>query len=454
MATAGRRRARLQPVAGRGGRGHLRAPHLRRPLHGVVLRVDGREPEPDRDVLHGRDGARVDALVPRSRPEHGRASPSSRRTTRTRWRSTRRSAATLHIPYVYDPSQQVARLSGSELLAGLEGAAILIANEYEFGVIEKKTGLSEAEVLERGARPDRDARRRRLHDRPPRTDNPTHPAGATTLRIPPAAPARSRGGPDGRRRRLPRRVSSRPATAGCRGRSRAGSGAWPPSTPSRPSVRSRRATRSRTFVARYRENYGSEGDHDATSRGADFRPAEARTLAGPMNVDRRSSLLHRTPFRHRGRPHERPRRVAPRRRRARRVPPHGRRRRRTSSSCAHPAPGRSRSPSAISARSGRFDALVALGAVLRGGTPHFDYVAGETAKGVFQVSLELDLPGLVRRSHVRHARAGARALRRQGRQQGLRGGHGRRRGRRPPREPDEGSVPSAPRADGRAEGRA
>jgi len=44
------------------------------------------------------------------------------------------------------------------------------------------------------------------------------------------------------------------------------------------------------------------------------------------------------------------------------------------------------------ARVGRFDALVAVGAVLRGGTPHFDYVAGEVAKGVFQVSLEIDLP--------------------------------------------------------------
>ena len=43
-------------------------------------------------------------------------------------------------------------------------------------------------------------------------------------------------------------------------------------------------------------------------------------------------------------------------------------------------------------RGGGFDALVALGAVIRGGTPHFEYVAGETAKGVFQVSLELDLP--------------------------------------------------------------
>ena len=44
------------------------------------------------------------------------------------------------------------------------------------------------------------------------------------------------------------------------------------------------------------------------------------------------------------------------------------------------------------ARSGRFDALVALGAVIRGATPHFEYVAGEAAKGVIQVSLELDLP--------------------------------------------------------------
>lgn len=44
------------------------------------------------------------------------------------------------------------------------------------------------------------------------------------------------------------------------------------------------------------------------------------------------------------------------------------------------------------ARTGRFDALVALGAVLRGGTPHFEYVSGEVSKGVFQVSMETDLP--------------------------------------------------------------
>jgi 6,7-dimethyl-8-ribityllumazine synthase len=42
------------------------------------------------------------------------------------------------------------------------------------------------------------------------------------------------------------------------------------------------------------------------------------------------------------------------------------------------------------ARSGRYDAAVALGAVIRGGTPHFEYVASEVSKGVAQVSMEAD----------------------------------------------------------------
>ncbi|WP_242336905.1 MULTISPECIES: 6,7-dimethyl-8-ribityllumazine synthase [Anaeromyxobacter] len=42
------------------------------------------------------------------------------------------------------------------------------------------------------------------------------------------------------------------------------------------------------------------------------------------------------------------------------------------------------------ARSGRYDAVVALGAVIRGGTPHFEYVAGEATKGVAQVALEAE----------------------------------------------------------------
>jgi len=44
------------------------------------------------------------------------------------------------------------------------------------------------------------------------------------------------------------------------------------------------------------------------------------------------------------------------------------------------------------ATSGRFDAVVCLGAVIRGSTPHFDYVASEVAKGVAQVALEAGIP--------------------------------------------------------------
>ena len=40
----------------------------------------------------------------------------------------------------------------------------------------------------------------------------------------------------------------------------------------------------------------------------------------------------------------------------------------------------------------KFDALIALGAVIRGATPHFEYVAGECAKGISQVSQQFDLP--------------------------------------------------------------
>lgn len=44
------------------------------------------------------------------------------------------------------------------------------------------------------------------------------------------------------------------------------------------------------------------------------------------------------------------------------------------------------------ARSGKYDAVICLGAVIRGSTPHFDYVAAEVSKGVASVSLETDLP--------------------------------------------------------------
>jgi 6,7-dimethyl-8-ribityllumazine synthase len=41
---------------------------------------------------------------------------------------------------------------------------------------------------------------------------------------------------------------------------------------------------------------------------------------------------------------------------------------------------------------GDYDAIIALGAVIRGGTPHFDYVAGEAAGGLNSVALTMDIP--------------------------------------------------------------
>ena len=42
--------------------------------------------------------------------------------------------------------------------------------------------------------------------------------------------------------------------------------------------------------------------------------------------------------------------------------------------------------------SGKYDGIVALGAVIRGGTPHFEYVAGECVKGISQASLDSEVP--------------------------------------------------------------
>jgi 6,7-dimethyl-8-ribityllumazine synthase len=44
------------------------------------------------------------------------------------------------------------------------------------------------------------------------------------------------------------------------------------------------------------------------------------------------------------------------------------------------------------ARSGRFDAVICLGAVIRGDTPHFDYIAGEASRGILRASMETDVP--------------------------------------------------------------
>jgi len=44
------------------------------------------------------------------------------------------------------------------------------------------------------------------------------------------------------------------------------------------------------------------------------------------------------------------------------------------------------------AKSGRFDAVICLGAVIRGATPHFEYISAETTKGIAMVGLETEVP--------------------------------------------------------------
>jgi adenosine kinase len=54
---------------------------------------------------------------------------------------------TLRIPFIFDPGQQCARMSGPELRDGIAGARILICNDYEFELIRQKTGMGEDDVL-------------------------------------------------------------------------------------------------------------------------------------------------------------------------------------------------------------------------------------------------------------------------------------------------------------------
>lgn len=66
------------------------------------------------------------------------------------------------------------------------------------------------------------------------------------------------------------------------------------------------------------------------------------------------------------------------------------------------------------AQSGRYDAIIGLGAVIRGSTPHFDFVAGEASKGMANVSLDHNIPvinGVLTTNTIEQAieRAGTKA---------------------------------------------
>jgi adenosine kinase len=165
----------------------------------------------------------------------------------------------LGIPFLYDPSQQVARLSAEDLLTGLDGAEILVGNEYEFGIVEKKTGLSESEILSRVpvVIVTRGAGGSTIALRGGTAENPD---GAVTYRIPPARLRADALDPTGvgdafragllaaRRRGLPWEVAGR-----------AGSVAAVFALETLGS-QPRRYSRA-GFIARYAENFGTEGIH-------------------------------------------------------------------------------------------------------------------------------------------------------------------------------------------------
>jgi len=52
------------------------------------------------------------------------------------------------VPFIFDPSQQCARLSGDELRDGISGARLVICNDYEFELIRQKTGMDEPQLLQ------------------------------------------------------------------------------------------------------------------------------------------------------------------------------------------------------------------------------------------------------------------------------------------------------------------
>ncbi|HQE92197.1 MAG TPA: carbohydrate kinase family protein [Anaerolineae bacterium] len=52
----------------------------------------------------------------------------------------------LGIPYIYDPSQQIVRLDGTALREGVEGADILIVNDYEYELLKDRTGMGDDDI--------------------------------------------------------------------------------------------------------------------------------------------------------------------------------------------------------------------------------------------------------------------------------------------------------------------
>ena len=113
----------------------------RRQVLRVVLLQHRPAQQPDRVVLHRRDGRRRASC--RSARSATAGSRSSRRTIPGAMVQYAEECRTLGIPFIFDPGQQCARMSGDELRDGITGAAIVIVNDYELELLRQKTGLSE-----------------------------------------------------------------------------------------------------------------------------------------------------------------------------------------------------------------------------------------------------------------------------------------------------------------------
>lgn len=57
----------------------------------------------------------------------------------------------LSVPFIFDPGQQCARMSGDELRDGIDGATVVIVNDYELEILRQKTGVGEQAIVERAA---------------------------------------------------------------------------------------------------------------------------------------------------------------------------------------------------------------------------------------------------------------------------------------------------------------
>ena len=117
---------------------------------------------------------------------------------------------TLGIPFIFDPGQQCARMSGPELEEGIRGAMMVICNDYELELIRQKTSLGEQEILQDGRDPRGHPRGARLH----------HPDVRRAFRGARGRSASDRGS-HRCRGRIPRRLRERPGAGGRPGNVRA-----------------------------------------------------------------------------------------------------------------------------------------------------------------------------------------------------------------------------------------